>query len=225
MADLGRKSAVYAVAERLPEDLLLAHDDYDGRFDPHVWMAPELWAQVVSGIAEILTEVRPEAADAFTANATAYLAELEALNGYAAESLASIPDSARVLLTAHDAFKYFGEAFEFDVLGIQGISTESEAGLVRIRELVDVLVDRDIRAVFVESSVSDRNVRALMEGAAARGHAVTIGGELFSDAMGPAGTYEGTYLGMFDHNVTTITRALGGAAPDTGRLGLLGAGG
>ena len=115
-----------------------------------------------------------------------------------------MPAESRVLLSAHDAFNYFGSAYGFEVMGIQGISTESEAGLQRISELVDMLVDRDIRAVFVESSVSDRNIRALIEGAAARGHDVVIGGELFSDAMGEDGTYEGTYIGMIDHNATVI---------------------
>jgi manganese/zinc/iron transport system substrate-binding protein len=125
------------------------------------------------------------------------------------------------VLSSHDAFNYFGNAYGFEVVGIQGISTESEAGLQRITELVDMLVSRNIRAVFVESSVSDRNVRALIEGAAARGHEVVIGGELFSDAMGEPGTYEGTYVGMIDHNATTIARALGGSAPDAGMQGLL----
>ncbi|MEO1579477.1 MAG: zinc ABC transporter substrate-binding protein, partial [Pseudomonadota bacterium] len=121
----------------------------------------------------------------------------------------------------HDAFNYFGSTYGFEVTGIQGISTESEAGLQRIGELVDMLVARDIRAVFVESSVSDRNVRALIEGAAAQGHEVTIGGTLFSDAMGADGTYEGTYVGMIDHNATTIAGALGGEVPDAGMQGLL----
>jgi manganese/zinc/iron transport system substrate-binding protein len=109
------------------------------------------------------------------------------------------------------------------VLGIQGISTESEAGLARIGELVDLLVARQVAAVFVESSVSDRSIRALVEGAAAKGHAVSVGGELFSDAMGAEGSYEGTYIGMIDHNVTTITRALGGQAPIRGMQGRLAA--
>jgi ABC-type multidrug transport system fused ATPase/permease subunit len=123
---------------------------------------------------------------------------------YTQQVLATVPAESRVLLSAHDAFNYFGSAYGFEVTGIQGISTESEAGLQRIAELVDMLVDRDIRAVFVESSVSDRNIRALIEGAAARGHEVVIGGELFSDAMGAEGTYEGTYIGMIDHNATVI---------------------
>ena len=138
--------------------------------------------------------------------------------------LATVPADSRVLVTAHDAFGYFGAAYDFEVVGIQGISTESEAGLRRIEAIVGLLVDRRIGAVFVETSVSDRNVRALIDGAAARGHAVVIGGALYSDAMGAPGTYEGTYIGMIDHNVTVIARALGGTAPAggmNGRLALL----
>jgi manganese/zinc/iron transport system substrate-binding protein len=138
-----------------------------------------------------------------------------------AEVLATVPDASRVLVTAHDAFNYFGKAYDYEVMGIQGISTESEAGLKQIEDLVDILVDRKIGAVFVESSVSDRNIQALIEGAAAKGHSVVIGGELFSDAMGDPGTYEGTYIGMIDHNVTTIARALGGDAPEAGLNGNL----
>jgi manganese/zinc/iron transport system substrate-binding protein len=125
------------------------------------------------------------------------------------------------MITAHDAFNYFGRAYDIEVLGIQGISTESEAGLDDINRLVDLIVERDVRAVFVESSVSDKNVRALVEGARARGKGVTVGGKLFSDAMGAPGTYEGTYIGMIDHNVTTIARALGGQAPAGGMQGRL----
>jgi manganese/zinc/iron transport system substrate-binding protein len=168
-----------------------------------------------------MIDVAPDHAEIFRANARTHLAEISDLAVYSQTALASIPAEARVLITAHDAFNYFGAAYGFEVVGIQGISTESEAGLSRISELVQMLVARDIRAVFVESSVSDRNIRALIEGAAARGHQVAIGGELFSDAMGAPGTYEGTYLGMIDHNVTTIVRALGGDAPERGRIDAL----
>ena len=143
------------------------------------------------------------------------------MDAYSRDTLMKVPPKSRILLTAHDAFGYFGKAYNFDVLGIQGISTESEAGLNRISELVDILVDRKVPAVFVETSVSDRNVRALIEGAAAQGHDVSIGGTLFSDAMGVDGTYEGTWLGMIDHNVTTIARALGADVTARGRLGKL----
>ncbi|SEB43708.1 manganese/zinc/iron transport system substrate-binding protein [Nitratireductor aquibiodomus] len=216
MHDLSEKRNVVAVAEGLPRNMLLSHDDYDDKFDPHVWMNPNLWSKVVISVRDALAETNPEQADAFKANAAKHLDDVAQLANYSTKVLSSVPAESRVLLTAHDAFNYFGSAYGFEVMGIQGISTESEAGLNRIAELVDLLVNRDIGAVFVESSVSDRNIRALIEGAAAKGHDVVIGGELFSDAMGPDGTYEGTYIGMIDHNTTIITRALGGEAPERG---------
>ncbi|MEX0971011.1 MAG: zinc ABC transporter substrate-binding protein [Paracoccaceae bacterium] len=219
--ELSARGNVVAVAESLPRDLLRTHDDYADKFDPHVWMAPGLWAHVVTYIGTGLQTRRPDLADAFAENLAAHLAEINALQEYARTTMASVPKSRRVLVTAHDAFNYFGAAYGVEVLGIQGMSTQSEAGLNRVIELVDTLVSREIGAVFVESSVSDRNMRALVEGAASRGHDVKIGGQLFSDAMGQAGTYEGTYIGMIDHNVTTIARALGGDAPQAGMQGKL----
>ncbi|SDJ93058.1 metal ABC transporter solute-binding protein, Zn/Mn family [Aliiruegeria lutimaris] len=221
---LERRGNVTAVADALPREVLLGHPDYDDKFDPHVWMVPEIWELVVPVIRDALTKALPEHASAFNAGSEAFLADLDKLGDYARVVLASVPEQSRVLVTAHDAFSYFGREYGFEVLGIQGISTESEAGLNRIGELVDVLVNRKIGAVFVESSVSDRNIRALIEGAASRGHEVRIGGELFSDAMGETGTYEGSYLGMIDHNITSIARALGGDAPERGMLGRLSAG-
>lgn len=219
--DLARKSPVHAVADTLDPALLLGHEDYEGRYDPHVWMDPALWVKCAPAVVAALSELRPQARGTFEANADAFVAEAETLDAYTRATLAQVPQERRVLLTAHDAFGYFGAAYGFEVLGIQGISTDSEAGLNRISSLVDVLVSRDLPAVFVETSVSDRNIRALIEGAAAQGHTVSIGGSLFSDAMGPDGTYEGTWLGMIDHNVTTIARALGADVPATGRLGRL----
>ena len=218
LLELAETRPVIAVAEAIPATQLIGSEDYEGRFDPHVWMNPNLWSRVVLATRDAMITAAPEHAEFFNANAAAHLAELSDLAVYSQTVLASIPAEARVLLTAHDAFNYFGAAYGFEVMGIQGISTESEAGLQRIAELVEMLVARDIRAVFVETSVSDRNIRALIEGAAALGHEVVIGGELFSDAMGAPGTYEGTYLGMIDHNVTTIARALGGQAPERGRI-------
>ena len=221
LRELGDRTRVVAVAEELPRNLLIGHDDYEDKYDPHVWMNPNLWSRVVLAVRDALAEADPDDAAAYEANAEAYLAELRDLARYTTDVLSSVPAESRVLLTAHDAFNYFGSTYGFEVIGIQGISTASEAGLARIGELVDLMVERDIRAVFVETSVSDRNVRALVEGAAARGHEVTIGGELYSDAMGEPGTYEGTYLGMIDHNATVIARALGGTAPDRGMSGRL----
>ena len=212
---------VIAVAERLRE-----RDDYvlttqEQYYDPHVWMDVRGWMSAVRVIADELAEFDPAHAEDYRANAEAYLEQLEALDAYVRRVIGSIPEASRVLVTAHDAFGYMGRAYDLEVRGIQGLSTESEAGLRDVRELIDTLVERDIRAVFVETSVADDNVRALIEGAAARGHDVRIGGELFSDAMGEPGTYRGTYLGMIDHNATTIARALGGQAPPGGMLGKL----
>ncbi|MEZ5751799.1 MAG: zinc ABC transporter substrate-binding protein [Paracoccaceae bacterium] len=214
-------NAVVAVADAVPEDLLIGSEDYEGRFDPHLWMNPTLWSRVVANVRDALIVAAPQHEATFRANADAYLGLVAELARYASDVLSTVPDESRVVLSSHDAFKYFGRAFGFEVLGIQGISTESEAGLQRIAELVDLMVTRNIRAVFVESSVSDRNIRALIEGAAFRGHDVVIGGALFSDAMGEPGTYEGTYIGMIDHNATTIARALGGQAPERGMAGML----
>jgi manganese/zinc/iron transport system substrate-binding protein len=224
MERLGQRRKVVAVAEALPRDVLLAHDDYQDRYDPHVWMDPDLWAQVVVAVRDALIAARPEGEAAFRANADRHLEEVAALSAYAKEVLATVPEEGRVLVTAHDAFNYFGRAYGYEVMGIQGISTQSEAGLSRVTELVDLLVERRIGAVFVESSVSDRNMRALVEGAAAKGQKVVVGAQLFSDAMWRDGTYEGTYIGMIDHNVTAIARALGGEAPERGMLGRLSVG-
>ncbi len=218
---LAERGPVTAVGESVPRADLIAHEDYENKFDPHVWMVPDLWAHVLRAVRDALTAAAPDDAALFAANAETYLHRIDRLADYARDVLATVPPASRVLLTAHDAFNYFGRAYGFEVVGIQGISTESEAGLNRIRTLVDMLVTRDIRAVFVETSVSDRNMRALVEGAAARGHEVAIGGELFSDAMGEPGTYEGTYPGMIDHNVTTIAAALGGQVPARGMDGRL----
>ncbi|MGX0976013.1 manganese/zinc/iron transport system substrate-binding protein [Roseovarius sp. MBR-51] len=222
---LAARSPVVPVGEAVPDAARIAHEDYEGRYDPHVWMVPELWASVVDRIAETLSAERPEDADLFVSNAARYKEDLARLGRYATGVLDTVAEPERVLVTAHDAFGYFGRAYGYRVEGIQGLSTESEAGLARIRDLVDLLVSRQIRAVFVESTVSDRNIRALIEGAAAQGHEVIVGGELFSDAMGAPGTYEGSYLGMIDHNVTTIATALGGTAPGRGMDGKLAAGG
>ena len=221
MDGLSQKATVLAVAETLPADLLLSDPAYPGRPDPHIWFDPALWAQVSQAMEPTLAAFAPDVA----ARGTAYRAEVEAIASYAKAALDTIPAGSRLLVTAHDAFAYFGRAFGLEVAGVQGISTDSEAGLSRIAELVDLLVDRQVPAVFVESSVSDRALRALIEGAAARGHSVRIGGELFSDAMGPEGSYEGTWVGMMDHNATTITRALGGTAPERGASGGLAANG
>ncbi|MEM8838350.1 MAG: zinc ABC transporter substrate-binding protein [Pseudomonadota bacterium] len=223
LEQLSATRTVIAVAEGVEEKHLIEADGFSGRFDPHVWMDPQLWKKTVDIVVSALSETAPDHEAEFSKNADAFKAKIDELNVQSANLLKTVPDGERVLITAHDAFGYFGRAYDIEVIGIQGLSTESEAGLNRIETLVDTLVERNIKAVFVESSVSDQNIRALIEGAAARGHQVTIGGTLFSDAMGEPGTYEGTYIGMIDHNSTSITRALGGDAPDRGIFGKLGA--
>jgi manganese/zinc/iron transport system substrate-binding protein len=222
---LAKTKPVLLAGEKLPKERLLADEDYKDKPDPHVWMDPELWAGVVSAVRDALTARLPAEKATFDQGHDAYVAELKRLVSYAREALASIPKEKRILLTAHDAFSYFARAYEMEVIGIQGVSTESEAGLKKIEEVVALVIERKVPAIFVESSVSDRNVKAVVEGAARRGHKLEIGAELFSDAMGAPGTYEGSYVGMIDHNVTTITRALGGTAPARGLNGRLGAAG
>ena len=224
MADIlvkvSRKRPVFAVTELLQKDYLM-QDAASAHDDPHVWMDVQGWMKAVTVVTGAMVAFDPTHADEYQTRASAYRARLQRLDDYAKTVIASIPDDQRVLVTAHDAFSYMGRAYGIEVMGIQGLSTESEAGLKDINRLVSLLVDRRIPAVFVETSVSDKNVKALIEGAAARGHQVSIGGTLFSDAMGPPGTYEGTYEGMIDHNVTVITRALGGSAPVKGMQGKL----
>ncbi|MBO1074993.1 metal ABC transporter solute-binding protein, Zn/Mn family [Roseomonas marmotae] len=207
---------VYAVTELLPEDQLIEPEGTEGLYDPHVWMDPRAWSEAAALIAERLIQHDPGNAAAFRENLAALRARMQALDTYAERAIASIPERQRVLVTAHDAFNYFARRYGIEVLGIQGLSTEGEAGVRRIQELVGILAERRVPAVFVETSVSDRNVQALVEGSRAKGHQVRIGGSLFSDAMGEPGTYEGTYIGMIDHNVTAVVRSLGGQAPERG---------
>ncbi len=221
LRELAREKPVVRLAERLPPERLLERREFAGSYDPHVWMDVRLWRELVTELRDALIRLDPAGEPGFRARAAAYAAELETLDGYVRTVLATVPPEQRILVTAHDAFGYFGRAYALEVVGIQGISTESEAGLAEIERLVRLIVERRVPAVFVESSVSERNVRALVEGAAARGHRVRIGGALFSDAMGAPGTYEGTYVGMIDHNATVIARALGGEAPPRGLHGRL----
>jgi manganese/zinc/iron transport system substrate-binding protein len=212
---------VHPVTNLLPQEYLLL-DEKGQATDPHVWMDVQGWIKATEAVAQALAEFDDKNADQYQTNAGDYIRQLEELDAYARQTLATIPAEQRILVTAHDAFRYMARAYEFDVHGIQGISTASEAGLLDINRLVDMIVLRRIPAVFPESTIADRNVRALVEGAASRGHQVKVGPYLFSDAMGTAGTYEGTYIGMIDHNVTSITRALGGEAPERGLHGKLG---
>jgi manganese/zinc/iron transport system substrate-binding protein len=220
-AQLARRRPAVLAADAIPKEQLLKDEEVPDKPDPHVWMDPKLWAVVVRSVALALVGVNVPNRRKVQPELEPVLAKMDALGTYAGQSLSSIVPERRILVTAHDAFGYLARAYGFEVHGIQGLSTESEAGLKAIEATVDLVVNRKIPAVFVESSVSDRNIRAVIEGAARRGHQVRIGAELFSDAMGKPGTYEGTYVGMIDHNVTSIARALGGSAPEKGMSGLL----
>lgn len=207
---------VFVVTEKIDAAALRTPPEFEGHHDPHVWMDVSLWSRCVEHVAESLAKLDPPHADEYHKNATAYRGELTKLDEYVKKSIASIPEPQRVLVTAHDAFGYFSQAYGIEVQSVQGVSTESEAGVLDVNRLVDFLVERKLPAIFVESSVNAKNIQAVIEGAASRGVTVRVGGELFSDAMGTEGTYEGTFIGMIDHNATLITRALGGDAPEKG---------
>lgn len=214
MARKGKK--VYAVTEAVQTsgDFVIL-DDSD-HYDPHIWMDVSGWIRAVEGVRDVLIEFDPSHKDDYSERSAAYLELLGYLDAFARETIGTIPAGQRVLVTAHDAFGYMARAYGLEVRGIQGITTEAKAGLRDVEGLVTFLVERKIPAVFVESSVPRKSVEALIEGAQARGHEVEVGGELFSDAMGQEGTYRGSYVGMIDHNVSTIARALGGTVPEGG---------
>ena len=206
--ELGKAVPVLAVAEAIPEEALLR--DEHGAIDPHVWFDIGLWQKALTAAVEELKRVSPRDAAYFEENKAAYFARMDAVRKEAEALVAQIPKRQRVLVTAHDAFGYFGRMLGLRVVGLQGLSTDDEVGLTDINRTIDLLVEYRVPAVFVESSVNPAAIRAVIEGAKERGLDVRLGGELFSDAMGRAGTEEGTYLGMFRHNVAIITRALGG---------------
>jgi len=203
---MARKKPTFAVTEYIPEGRVL--DNPEGAFDPHLWFDVSLWREAAGVVRDALKAFDPKHAAEYQGRCDAYQSELARLHEEVKSRLAAVPKDRRVLVTAHDAFRYFGRAYDVEVRGIQGISTESEAGVREVNALVAFLVERKIKAVFVESSVSDKNVTALLEGCAAKGHTVDIGGELFSDAMGKEGTPEGSYVGMIRRNVDTIVKAL-----------------
>jgi manganese/zinc/iron transport system substrate-binding protein len=196
-----------AVANSIPEDMLLSANSANTH-DPHVWFDIQAWIHVVDEVEKELTKLSPDNEPLFKENAANYKKELMEMDQYAKEQINTIPKESRVLVTAHDAFKYFGHAYGLEVMGLQGLSTDSEYGLKDVQALVDLLVERNIKAVFIESSISEKSINAVVEGAKEQNHEVIIGGELFSDAMGEEGTVEGTYIGMFKHNVDTIVSSL-----------------
>ena len=212
MADVFERVAeertTVAVSERIPVPERLSPPGFEGSYDPHVWFDVALWRHAVEQIRDTLAERDPGSASLYRRNAAAYLAELDSLDEYVRAHAQRVPRERRVLITAHDAFEYFGRAYGFDVRGLQGISTASEAGAGDVQALARFIAERRIPAIFVESSVSPRTIQAVREAVRARGFDVRVGGELFSDAMGDPGTPEGTYVGMVRHNVDTIVAGL-----------------
>jgi len=208
LAKLGRRTRVLAVAEALPRDRLL--EVAPGLFDPHVWFDARLWSLTAPAVAEALAAVDPAGADVYQARARDYAARLARLDDDLRTRVAAIPAERRVLVTAHDAFRYFGRAYGIEVVGVQGTSTESEAGIADVNRLVDLIVARELPAVFVETSVSDRNVQAIQEGARARGQPVALGGRLYSDSLGGPGSGADTLEAALEANVAAIVAGLTG---------------
>jgi manganese/zinc/iron transport system substrate-binding protein len=196
------------VTEDIPEDRLREPPEFEGKFDPHVWFDVTLWQEAVKKVNKELASVDPGSKDLYQKNTDAYLKQLDELHAYTRAQIASIPQQSRVLITAHDAFGYFGQQYGIEVRGLQGTSTATEASAADVQALAQFIADRKIKAIFVESSVPRATVEAVQAAVRSKGWDVAIGGELFSDAMGDDGTPEGTYIGMVRHNVDTIVKAL-----------------
>jgi manganese/zinc/iron transport system substrate-binding protein len=197
-----------AVAEAVDPAMLLRPPEFAGAFDPHVWMDVTLWKHAVERVAASLAGLDTLHAEGYRGRARAYLAVLDSLDGYVHEQLARLPADRRVLVTAHDAFNYFGRAYDVDVRGLQGLSTATEAGTADVRNLAAFIAERRLPAIFVESSISSRTIEAVQAAARALGHDVRIGGSLYSDALGSPGSDAESYVGMIRHNVDTIVAAL-----------------
>lgn len=207
---LASRKRVAQVTSTIPASSLRNPPEFEGQHDPHVWFDVSLWMKAAERVRDALIEADAAGKADYESRCAAYLEELRTLHAWVGARMGTIPRESRVLVTAHDAFGYFGRAYDIEVMGIQGISTDSEAGVGSINALVDVLVNRKVRAVFIETIVPEKTIRALVEGAKSRGHDVRIGGTLYSDSMGKPGTPEGTYVGMVRANVRVIVEALGG---------------
>jgi manganese/zinc/iron transport system substrate-binding protein len=205
---MGGRITTAAVTDAIDRSRLVAPPQFQGNYDPHVWFDVTMWMSAVEEVERTLSTMDPTHASGYHERAQAYLAQLRELDAYVHAQAARVPESQRVLVTAHDAFNYFGRAYGFEVRGLQGISTATEAGAADVKALADFIVERRIPAIFVESSVPLRNVEALQAAVRARGFDVRIGGQLYSDAMGDPGTEDGTYIGMVRHNIDTIVGAL-----------------
>lgn len=208
MEKLGRQKTIVTATAGIPEASLRQSPQFQSSHDPHVWFDVELWQQVVEHLSQELQRKDPANATIYQQNTQAYLEELKELDAWVTQQIQTVPEQQRILITAHDAFGYFGDAYAIQVRGLQGISTVSEFGLRDVSSLVNFIVDNKVRAVFVESSVSPKAIEAVVAGSEQKGHQLKIGGTLYSDALGEAGTPEGTFTGMVRHNVNTIVSSL-----------------
>ena len=215
LADMSGDTKAVAVTENVDKALLLSPPEFEGQSDPHLWFDVTLWMKVVETVRDTLSELDSDSETIYRNNAEHYLAKLSKLHQYVKTQAARVPPEQRVLVTAHDAFNYFGKAYGFEVRGLQGISTATEAGIADVQELASFIAERRIPAIFVESSVSSRSLEAVKAAVNSKGFDVQIGGELFSDAMGNEGTPEATYIGMVRHNIETIVQALTGETART----------
>ena len=205
---LGRQKPVIAAAEKVPTEQLKSATGYQDAFDPHIWFDVKRWKYAVQAISEAIIELDSVNGSLYQERTTKYLGQLDSLDAYVQSSIQEIPEGQRILVTAHDAFVYFGDAYGIQVAALQGISTVADFGLKDIADLIDLIIENNIKAIFVETSVSEKSINAVIQGCKEKGHEVQIGGYLYSDAMGEFGTEEGTYIGMFKKNVETIVNAL-----------------
>lgn len=197
-----------ALAEALDKNTLIGSEYFASNYDPHVWFDIDYFKTFAKEITKVLSEKDAKNAANYAENEKQYLAKLEHLQSKLGSVIETLPKEKRILVTAHDAFNYFGKAFEFEVVGLQGLSTATEAGVQDVQKLANFIIEKDVKAIFVESSVPKRTIEALQAAVKSKDHEVAIGGTLYSDALGDAGTVEGTYLGMFEYNVNTIVEAL-----------------
>jgi manganese/zinc/iron transport system substrate-binding protein len=197
-----------ALGEELNKNTLIGSDYFASNYDPHVWFDIEYFKQFAQKVTKVLSEKDPENTENYKANEKTYIEKLDELQTKTKAVIETLPKEKRILVTAHDAFNYFGKAYDFEVVGLQGLSTATEAGVQDVQKLSAFIIERDIKAIFVESSVPKRTIEALQAAVRSKDHEVEIGGTLYSDALGNAGTIEGTYIGMFEYNVNTIVNAL-----------------
>ncbi len=197
-----------AVSDALDPKTLIGSEYFASNYDPHIWFDVKNWELITQFVVDKLSEANPEHQAEFEKNGAEYLEKLKSLNEDIKTVISKLPEDKRILVTAHDAFNYFGQAYGFEVVGLQGLSTATEAGVQDVQNLATFIIDKQVKAIFVESSVPKRTIEALQASVKSKGFDVKIGGTLYSDALGNAGTEEGTYIGMFRYNVNTIVNAL-----------------